>query len=185
MSHWRTYLVNICMQSLKTIINAFWQIALFRAGPDSLPDSRPLLVLAMVVYILVDITVILTLYPRHALPPLLLVDVGFLLLWCAGILRLFGFAQRIQQTLIALFGTGALLQLLAFPLSAWPSFGLPIEIPLFLRVLVSVAILLWSVSVYGHIFAKAISRSMGIGISFAIIYFIVIYEFAAQWGQVN
>ena len=173
------------MQNLQVIVNAFWQIALFRAGPESLPDSRPLLVLAMVVYIAVDVMVILAMYPRHALPSLLLVDVGFLLLWCAGILRLFGFAQRLQQTLIALFGTGAMLQLLAFPLSAWPSFGIPVEIPLFLRVLVAVVILLWSVSVYGHIQGKAISRSMGVGLTFAIIYFIVIYEFAAQWGQVN
>lgn len=173
------------MQNLQVIVNAFWQIALFRAGPESLPDSRPLLVLAMVVYIAVDVMVILAMYPRHALPSLLLVDVGFLLLWCAGILRLFGFAQRLQQTLIALFGTGAMLQLLAFPLSAWPSFGIPVEIPLFLRVLVAVVILLWSVSVYGHILGKAISRSMGVGLTFAIIYFIVIYEFAAQWGQVN
>ena len=173
------------MQNLQVIFNAFWQIALFRAGPESLPDSRPLLVLAMAVYIAVDVMVILSMYPRHALPSLLLVDVGFLLLWCAGILRLFGFAQRLQQTLIALFGTGALLQLLAFPLSAWPSFGIPVEIPLFLRVLVAVVILLWSVSVYGHILGKAISRSMGVGLTFAIIYFIVIYEFAAQWGQVN
>ena len=173
------------MQNLQVIVNAFWQIALFRAGPESLPDSRPLLVLAMAVYIAVDVMVILAMYPRHALPSLLLVDVGFLLLWCAGILRLFGFAQRLQQTLIALFGTGAMLQLLAFPFSAWPSFGIPVEIPLFLRVLVAVVILLWSVSVYGHILGKAISRSMGVGITFAIIYFIVIYEFAAQWGQVN
>lgn len=173
------------MQNLQVIVNAFWQIALFRAGPESLPDSRPLLVLAMAVYIAVDVMVILAMYPRHALPSLLLVDVGFLLLWCAGILRLFGFAQRLQQTLIALFGTGAMLQLLAFPLSAWPSFGIPVEIPLFLRVLVAVVILLWSVSVYGHILGKAISRSMGVGLTFAIIYFIVIYEFAAQWGQVN
>ena len=114
------------MQNLQVIVSAFWQIALFRAGPESLPDSRPLLVLAMAVYIAVDVMVILAMYPRHALPSLLLVDVGFLLLWCAGILRLFGFAQRLQQTLIALFGTGAMLQLLAFPLSAWPSFGIPV-----------------------------------------------------------
>ena len=173
------------MQSLQALVRPFWQIALFRAGPESLPDSRPLLVLAITVYIAVDVMVIVALYPRHALPPLLLIDVGFLLLWSAGILRLFGFAQRLQQTLIALFGTGALLQALAFPLSAWPSLGMPIEIPLFLRVVVAVVILLWSVSVYGHILSKAISRSMGVGLTFAIIYFIVIYEFAAQWGQVN
>jgi len=171
------------MHSLQALVKPFWQIALFRAGPDSLPDSRPLLALAMAAYMAIDIMVILALYPRHALPPLLLVDVGFLILWCAGLLRLFGFGARLQQTLTALFGTGALLQLLAFPFSAWPVFGTGVDIPLLLRALVSVGILLWSVSVYGHIFAQAVSRTLGVGIAFAIIYFIVIYQFAGQWAQ--
>lgn len=174
------------MQGLLTIVKAFWQIALFRAGPDSLPDSRTLLVLTITAYIAVDVMVILVIYPRHALPPLLLVDVGFLILWCAGILRLFGFAPRLQQTLSALFGTGALLQLLAFPLSGNPEMEgeLP-DIGLWLRVLVMVAILLWSVAVYGHIFSRAISKSFGVGIAFALVYFIVIYQFAGQWVQAN
>jgi hypothetical protein len=170
---------------MQAILQAFWQIALFREGPESLPDSRPLLLLAAAAYIAIDVMVILALYPTQALPPLLLVDVGFLVLWCAGILGLFGLKNRLRQTLTALFGAGALLQLLAFPLSAWPSFGIPFEIPWLLRVLVSVIILLWSVAVYGNIFARALSKSLGIGIAFAIIYFIVIYEFAAQLNGIN
>jgi len=174
------------MQGLMTIIKAFWKIALFRAGPDSLPDSRTLLVLTMTVYIAVDVMVILVIYPRHALPPLLLVDVGFLILWCAGILRLFGFAPRLQQTLSALFGTGALLQLLALPLSGSPEMegGLP-DIGLWFRVLAMNAIRLWAVAVYGQIFPRAISKSFGVGSAFARVYFIVIYEFAGQWTQAN
>jgi len=170
---------------MQAIISAFWQIALFREGPESLPDSRPLLYFAAATYIAVDVLVILALYPAAALLPLLLVDVGFLMLWCAGILGVFGRKNRLQRTLTAMFGVGALLQLLAFPFSAWPSFGIPFEIPLLLRVLVSVVILLWSVAAYGNIFARALSRSLGVGIAFAIIYFIVIYEFAAQWSSVN
>ena len=57
---------------MQAIVNAFWQIALFRQGPDDLPDSRPLLMLASLAYILVDAAIILILYPRQALLPLLL-----------------------------------------------------------------------------------------------------------------
>lgn len=166
---------------MQAIIKAFWQIALFRQGPEYLPDSRPLLAFSALAYIVVDVLVILALYPTHVLPPLLLVDVGFLLLWCIGLLRLFDLQARIPQTLTALFGTGALLQILAFPFTAWPSFGIPIEVPLMLRALVALLILLWSVAVYGHILSRALSRSLGAGIAFALIYFIVIYQFAAIW----
>jgi hypothetical protein len=167
------------------IINAFWQIVLFRQGPEDLPDSQPLLVLACAAYVFVDTVVILLLYPRDALLPLLLVDAGFLALWSMGVLRLFGFAGRLRRTLIALFGSGTLLQLLILPLSAWPVFGLPLEIPLFLRIAASLVSLLWSVAVYGHVYARALGRTPGIGTLFSVIYFIVVYQFAAQWSQVN
>jgi len=167
---------------MQALVKAFWQIVLFRRGPDYLPDSQSLLLAAAVLYVVIDVLVILALYPRHALPPLLLVDVGFLVVWCATLLTLFGLKTRIRQTLTALFGCGALLQLLAFPFSAWPSFGIPVDIPLVFRALVALVILLWSVAVYGHILSRALSRPLGTGIAFAIVYFIVIYEFAAQWA---
>lgn len=146
-----------------------------------MPDSRLLLVVSAAAYIFVDVLVILTLYPGHVLPPLLLIDVGFLVVWCVGLLRLFDFAGRVSQTLSALFGTGALMQVLAFPFSAWPNLGLPFELPDILRAFLGVLILLWTVAVYGHIFSRALSRTLGVGIAFAIVYFIVILQFAAIW----
>lgn len=170
---------------MQAFVRAFWQIVLFRQGPESLPDSRPLLLFAGIAYLLVDVLVILTLYPARLVAPLLLVDMGLLFLWTGGLLALFGKLNRLRQTLSALFGSGALLQIIAFPLTAWPSFGIPIELPYALRVLVSLIILLWSIAVYGYIFGQALARSMGIGIAFAVVYFIVIYEFAASFGGVN
>jgi hypothetical protein len=170
---------------MQQIIKALWQIALFRQGPESLPDSQPLLLFAVLAYALIDILVILALYPAPALLPLLVVDMGLLAVWAGGLLTLFSLTNRLRQTLAALYGVGAMLQLIAFPLSAWPSFGLPVELPYAFRVLVSLVILLWSVAAYGYIFGKALSRSMGIGVAFAVIYFIVIYEFAARLSVVN
>jgi hypothetical protein len=170
---------------MQAIVNAFWQIALFRQGPDDLPDSRPLLMFALLAYILVDAAVILMLYPPQALVPLLLVDVGFLALWSIGVLKFFGYGARLQRTLTALFGVGALLQVLAFPLSAWPALGIPFEIPLYLRIWVLLIILLWTVAVYAHVFSRSLSRSLGTGLLFSVVYFVVIYKFAAQWGQVS
>ena len=135
---------------MQAIIQAFWQIVSFRQGPDYLPDSKPLLGFALVAYVVVDVLVILALYPGHVLPPLLLIDVGFLVVWCVGLLRLFDMQSRTRQTLTALLGTGAMLQLMAFPFSAWPSLGMPFELPLVLRALIALLVLLWSVAVYGN-----------------------------------
>ncbi len=169
---------------MRALLGAFWQIVLFRRGPDSLPDSGLLLLLSAAAYVAVDVLVIAALYPADALLPLLLIDTGCLALWCAGLLAWFGYANRIRQTLTALLGTGALLQLLVFPLSAWPSFGIDFAIPLAFRQLAALLALLWSVAVYGYILAAALERSPGIGIAFAVVYFVVIYQFAAWLGSV-
>jgi len=167
---------------MQEIVKAFWQIALFRQGPDSLPVSRLLLYMAAGVYVFVDILVISILYPRPAVMPLLLADTVLLVVWCVALLNLFGLQARLSQTLTALFGTGALLQVLGFPWSAWPSLGMPFEFPLVLRALILLAILLWTVAVYGNIFARALERPLGIGVALALAYFLVIYQFAARWA---
>jgi hypothetical protein len=169
---------------MRALLGAFWQIVLFRRGPDSLPDSGLLLLLSLAAYVAVDVLVIAALYPSDVLLPLLLIDTGCLALWCAALLAWFGYARRIRQTLTALLGTGALLQLLVFPLTAWPSFGIDFEIPLALRQLGALLTLLWSVAVYGYIVAAALERSPGVGVAFAVAYFLVIYQLAAWLGSV-
>lgn len=160
---------------MQAVLGAFWQIALLRQGPEDLPDSQVLLAFAAILYIAVDMLVIVTLYPADAYLPLLLADVLLLVAWVTALLAVFRFLPRARRTLTALLGAGALLQLLVLPLSA-----LPTLIPQALRVLLLILILLWSVAVYGHIIARALSRSFGVGVAFAVVYFILSYELVAQ-----
>ena len=100
--------------------------------------------------------------------------------WTAGALFIFSHLSRIRRTLTALFGAGAVLQLLAFPLSAWPEFGLPLELPWTFRVVGLILIQLWSIAVYGHILARALSRSFGMGVALAVVFFLLSYEIVGR-----
>lgn len=177
---------------MQILLNAFWQIVLFRQGPESLPDSRPLLMLAAVAYIftgclglLINDLIAFSAAQSQVELPLgrllrsVLVPVVLDLLLLVGsifaALFYFGFAGRLRQTMIAIFGASALLQVLTWPLylllvmegqtTVWA-----------IVMLLLVLLLLWSIAVYGHILSHAISRSFGSGIGLATLYFFVNYQ---------
>ena len=128
---------------------------LFRRGPDSLPDSQFLLVLAAGLYILLDVVALLSGAPAAPVVPMVAVDFLFLTAYCASLLYFFGFEARLRQTMTALFGTGVLLDLLIIGLLTNPFAG-------FLPVMSQLAVvicLLWNVAIFGHIVSQAISRS--------------------------
>ena len=87
------------------------------------------------------------------------------------LLALLGLRNRYLQTLTAMFGTGALLTLLSLPCNLWraqlgedaPAAAVPNAL-LF-------GILIWSLVVNGHIYARALSRPFTAGIIIAIAMF--------------
>jgi hypothetical protein len=169
------------------LINAFWQVVLFREGPDSLPDSKPLLFIAATAYALTDCLIVfsselgqnwgelatLQLLLRMLVPAIL--DIALLLVSVTAALVYFGFPGRLRQTLIALLGATALLQLLT-----WPCFVLLIFEQFSelwaVSILALVVMLLWSIAVFGHILSRAIARSFGFGMILAVSYFFVNYQ---------
>jgi hypothetical protein len=153
---------------LQSILKAFWQITLFRAGPQSVPDSQPLLLLAAAMYIAANVLFIFAQYPAGSMPA---VAVDFVLLsaWCAGLLAFFGHQGRVRQTLTAMFGAGALLQMITLPLVALPELGIPLAVTM----LALVMVLLWSTAVHGYILSLALGKSFGIGIALAVVYFLL------------
>jgi len=153
---------------LQAILKAFWQIAVFRSGPESVPDSQPLLLLAAAMYIASNVLFIFAQYPTDSMPAVV-VDFVLLCAWCAGLLTFFGRKSRLRQTLIAMCGVGALLQLITLPLVALPQLGLPLAV----TVLALVILLLWSTAVHGYILSLALDKSFGVGIALAVVYFLL------------
>lgn len=163
------------------VLNAFLQVALLRLGPEDLPASPLLLAVTAAAYIFVDLLVIAMLYPANVVMPLLLADVMLLLVWCWALLVFFGHLSRWSQTVTAMLGAGALLQVIALPFSVLTIF----DDMAALRVAVLVMILLWAIAVHGHILARSLSRSFGIGVMLATVYFVLNFELVSRLTAIN
>jgi hypothetical protein len=89
---------------MKEVLQLFAQISLMRRGPQDLPASGLLLICAIAAYAAVNCLVSSLFPPAGNWPALLLVDIGFLLLWNALLLRAVRRPERTLQTLTAVFG---------------------------------------------------------------------------------
>jgi hypothetical protein len=94
---------------MKDIIRLFTQIALLQRGPQDLPASMLLLVLAIAGYLCVNFVVSSALPPDEHWQGPLLVDALFTLVWYVALLRLLGRPERMLQTVSAVFGLQAVL----------------------------------------------------------------------------
>lgn len=150
------------------LLQAFWQITLFRLGPEDLPDSRFFMMLAAALFVGAEAMVVVSLYPLALLVPILLLDTVLLTVWASAALAYAGHLSRIQPTLAALFGSSAVLQLLSYPLSLFLSDEV--------RILPLVLILLWSIAVYAHILVRATGWSYGTGVWAAVGYVVVSFN---------
>jgi len=153
-------------------VQAFINIALRRSGPEDLPDSRFLLGLTLVVYLMTQVPLTLIAYGlndvfvRTMIVSLLLLFGG---LWV--LLGLTGYRKRYKQTVTAMLGTSALLSVLSIPFSLWRQSTLNIESGAAMPSTIIFAIMIWSIAIDGHILARALSRPYGIGLFVAIGYF--------------
>lgn len=165
------------------ILDVFLQIALRRRGPEDLPDSRVLLLMAALVYVVTQGFLALPVYHSPlALGRSLVLD---LLLLCGclwGLLRFTGHAPRYRQTLTAMFGTGALLGVCMLPFNYWLGMAAAPDKPELGPTIGLLAVVSWSLAVNGHIFSRALSAPFAAGLAIAIVYFFLNYLVFAQFG---
>jgi hypothetical protein len=162
------------------ILDVFLQIALRRRGPEDLPDSRVLLLMAGLVYVVTQGLLVLPVYHSPvALGRSLILD---LLLLCGclwGLLRFTGHKPRFRQTLTAMFGTSSLLSVCMLPinywfqLSSWLGLSVDPTKPPLVIAIGALAILVWWLVVSGHIFSRALSAPFAVGLAIAIGYYLL------------
>jgi hypothetical protein len=176
---------------VRTFIFAFWQIILFRQGPQSLADSRALLKLVIAANFLLsmpllalvslsqgtlsEVQVVLLLVTET------LLNLSVVALFVFMVLKYFGFLHRYRQTLTALLGTDAVFTVLMMPLflllylSAQNQDSAAIALAALLAFVMMIVLVLWSLAVYAHIFAHTLSRSFRFGVVLAVANFIIVY----------
>ena len=153
---------------MQAIIQAFWQIVLFRAGPQTLPDSKNLLAFACFLYVLANVLFVFVQYAPQAIVAIP-ADLILVFAWIYGLLAFFNFRARVRQTLTAMFGTGALLQFITLPVIALAGQDATSAI----MMLALIIILLWSTAVHGYILSQALDKTFGVGVALAVVYFFI------------
>jgi len=143
-------------------------------GPEDLPASRFLLGLVTIAYLLTGAASV-SFYTDSAAAAAqqLAVDLGLTYGFFTLLLLLYRKGPRALQTLTAILGTGALLSLIALPLTAWlqtvdinasegaaaPAIGIYL-------------VVLWSIAVTGHILHRALDIPYVGGLIIGVVYFV-------------
>ena len=162
------------------LLTVFWRIMLRKSSPEELPGSNFLLVTTFVLFLLSQIPVGIRLYESLGeVFQLLLLDVVLLSVWLRIIVQLSGTLDRFKQSLIALFGTGGLFNLIIGPflfayapyLKELSSFD-EVQIPAWITLIVFI-VTIWSVLVMAHIFSRAISKTPSVGLGLTLVYVLI------------
>ena len=165
------------------ILDVFLQIALRRRGPEDLPDSQFLMLLAGSAYVLTQGVLAAPVYGSPIeLARSLVLDLILLCGCLWGLLRLAGHASRFRQTLTAVLGTGALLTVCMMPFNYWLDVAGEPGKPALAPTIGLLGIVSWSLVVNGHIFSRALSRPFLAGLAISVAYFFLNYLVFAQFG---
>ena len=159
------------LSSLRAIFNPFIQICLLRQGPQDLPTSGILLAITLTAHTVMSI--LLSNVALSAVNALFsgVVDTLLLVVLTGALLYAKQRNARIIQTVTALAGTGAIITLIALPVSGWlhgadqaaGEGGFALLLLLFLTG--------WSLAVAGHIFRHALSVPYFLGLVLAAVFY--------------
>lgn len=153
-----------CVIHLLLFIKTLFDIALLRKGPQHIPQSRILLFLSALL-LTVAVLAALVLIDRFDEQDVVLEFFSVLIavVCYSAIVLGAGQGPRLTQTITAILGCGALLTftLVAGYVLLPPFIGAP------LMTLVAFLILLWSLSIKGHIIATAINQHWYLGLAIA------------------
>lgn len=155
-----------------TLLRLFWPICQLQRGPQDLPAAPALFRFAMLACFLSGVLVFTVSLPvADALLRTSFSLAISLLIWPL-LLHATGRQARLLQTLTAVLGCAAILNFLLWPLT-WLLYVLgqhPGLLPLLL-----IALLLWSISISGHILRHALDWSLPRALALAVLLFALRY----------
>lgn len=161
------------------LLQRYFDICLLRAGPQDLPSSVFLLWLSGLGYFAAGMIMSVQNLDVARATLLVVLDIGllaallFALLWSRDLLA------RYRQTLAALMGAGAILQVVVLPILSWQQAGLAeenISSALMIASLLLWIWLLWNLMVIGHILRHTLSTRLPIGVLLALVYLFISYS---------
>lgn len=166
---------------MSEIVKLFYDIILFRKGPQDVPFSRVLTRMTLAVYALISFLMLFM--SSHWFSALLKMaaDIVLLIAFIRITLAWVHKSERYQQTFCALLGTDALLTLFGVPATAVmlvPSGDLAI-----LGFFIVVGLILWHWAVIGYILSHALDQNLGFSLGLALLYMMAAYQILAVLFQ--
>lgn len=165
------------------LLTAFWNIMLKRSGQETLPDSNFFLGLVFVFYFLTQL--ISGIKVSDSIDMFLVsfvIDAVFLAVWLRLLVEFFATQSYFRRSLIALFGTGGIFNIIASPLIIEFSNYMQsvemineLQIPVWLT-LSFLLVAIWSIIIMAHIFSKVMSKptySMLVAIAYIMVNFLI------------
>lgn len=157
-----------------TLIAAFWGLSTFRIGPQDLPRSQVLLVLATLGNITLSTSINLVQLSFASALLAAMIEMCVLIGLTAALVFYFGHWPRLVQTLTALMGCGAFIALIA-----WALLQLIPALPQWLRV----SIFFWNLLVMAHILRHALGVHFVAAIFFALGYAFLLIQLIVFVGR--
>jgi len=165
------------------LLTAFWNIMLKRSGQETLPDSNFFLGVVFVFYFFTQL--ISGIKVSDSIDMFLIsfvIDAVFLAVWLRLLVEFFATQSYFRRSLIALFGTGGIFNIIASPLiiefaNYMQSTEMmdELEIPVWLT-LSFLLVAIWSVIIMAHIFSRVMSKpnySMLVAIAYIMVNFLI------------
>ncbi len=159
---------------MSALFNYFFELCLLRAKPQDLPASNVLLVLIIAANVLVGVLAFSGLY-GGVLRAFMAgaIENLFFLVVLGALLYFKGLLPRFNQTATALLGSSTLLAVILIPLYSMSGTETERTATAAVADLGALALLIWSLSIMGHVLRHAIEVPFGRGIMFALMYFLL------------
>ncbi|MBT6273869.1 MAG: hypothetical protein HOI95_07025 [Chromatiales bacterium] len=153
------------------LVRPFLALSVLRASPKDLPHSTFLLGLTVVTYLAVNVVTSWLVRPPGEALLLTLTEIALVFVLVPVTLAAYGFADRIAQTLTAMFGASIIIAAASLPLALWMgaednASAIRPDHQLALLVLTA-----WVLTVQGNILRHALSTGFGIGLAFSFAFF--------------
>lgn len=155
------------------LVKAFLDIALFRRGPQDLPPSSLLLLLALAFHLFGSTALSVTEYSPWQALLAGIVDTVVLVLLAGTLLISYGKKERLTQTLTALAGTGGLISLAAIPLVSLLAYLKTQDLATDVPILFLLLLIIWSIAIVGNILRHALSVGPGLGTGLSLVFYIM------------
>ncbi len=152
------------------LIRPFLELCWLRSGPQQLPSSTLLMGLALAVHALAAFLLSLAyLIPARAFVAGL-VETALLAAFVAIVLYPPRRLPRYHQTLTALAGTGAILSLVAIPVTHWLHIAKAAENPTGAPAFLLLGLVGWSLAITAHILRHSLSCVFTLGLVLAVVF---------------